>query len=219
MADYCVALVSVLFAIFLPTYVWFKGVEHIIIKQRWIFVCLFLLPLSVLYEIFLSVRNWLAFKYYSSPKRHAKRVQHVQEQVRNWNKKGRVKPMCTARPGWMTVSLRVGKYKQTHEKIQVNLMDVLEVDTERSVVRVEPLVTMGQLTATLLPLGWTVPVLPELDDLTVGRQVNHTTYPSLHGVAGLLLHDHTYLPSSPFSYFDVIGSYSLICIFIFFFHF
>ena len=35
-------------------------------------------------------------------------------------------------------------------------------------VRVEPLVTMGQLTATLDPLGWTVHIVPELDDLTVG---------------------------------------------------
>jgi len=36
------------------------------------------------------------------------------------------------------------------------------------VVRVEPLVSMGQLTATLNPLGWTLPIVPELDDLTVG---------------------------------------------------
>ena len=36
------------------------------------------------------------------------------------------------------------------------------------VVRVEPLATMGQVTACLNPLGWTLPVLPELDDLTVG---------------------------------------------------
>jgi delta24-sterol reductase len=38
-------------------------------------------------------------------------------------------------------------------------------------VRVEPMVTMGQLTAALLPSGFTLPVLPELDDLTVMR--NH----------------------------------------------
>merc|ERR1719311_1480049 len=31
---------------------------------------------------------------------------------------------------------------------------------------------MGQLTHTLLPLGYTVPVLPELDDLTVGGLVS-----------------------------------------------
>ena len=37
---------------------------------------------------------------------------------------------------------------------------------------VEPLVTMGQLTHALLPLGYTIPVLPELDDLTVGGLVS-----------------------------------------------
>lgn len=37
------------------------------------------------------------------------------------------------------------------------------------IVKVEPLVTMGQLSATLEPLGWSIPVLPELDDLTVGN--------------------------------------------------
>ena len=36
------------------------------------------------------------------------------------------------------------------------------------VVRVEPLVNMGQVTALLNSIGWTLPVLPELDDLTVG---------------------------------------------------
>lgn len=32
----------------------------------------------------------------------------------------------------------------------------------------EPLANMGQLTALLTSIGWTLPVLPELDDLTVG---------------------------------------------------
>lgn len=36
------------------------------------------------------------------------------------------------------------------------------------VVRVEPLANMGQVTALLNSIGWTLPVLPELDDLTVG---------------------------------------------------
>jgi delta24-sterol reductase len=40
-------------------------------------------------------------------------------------------------------------------------------------VRVEPLVSMGQLSATLNPLGWTIPILPEMDDLTVGTSFNH----------------------------------------------
>ena len=77
--------------------------------------------------------------------------------------------MCTARPGWATISFRRPKYKSTMRQIDVNLIDILEVDVKREVVRVEPLATMGQVTATLIPLGWTLPVLPELDDLTVGQ--------------------------------------------------
>lgn len=34
----------------------------------------------------------------------------------------------------------------------------------------EPLVNMGQVTALLNSIGWTLPVLPELDDLTVGKR-------------------------------------------------
>ncbi len=41
--------------------------------------------------------------------------------------------MCTGRPGWLTVSLRVGKYKKTHKNIMINMMDILEVDTKRQV--------------------------------------------------------------------------------------
>lgn len=37
------------------------------------------------------------------------------------------------------------------------------------VVRVEPLANMGQVSALLNPIGWTLPVVPELDDLTVGE--------------------------------------------------
>ena len=52
--------------------------------------------------------------------------------------------------------------------IDVKLMDILEVDTEKGTMRVEPLVSMGQITHMLNPMGWTLPVLPEMDDLTVG---------------------------------------------------
>ena len=34
------------------------------------------------------------------------------------------------------------------------------------------MVNMGQITACLNPLGWTLPVVPELDDLTVGGLVS-----------------------------------------------
>lgn len=54
-------------------------------------------------------------------------------QVREWRKEGGRTYMCTGRPGWLTVSLRVGKYKKTHKNIKINMMDILEVDTERQV--------------------------------------------------------------------------------------
>ena len=54
-------------------------------------------------------------------------------QVREWKKDGSKKYMCTGRPGWLTVSLRVGKYKKTHKNIMINMMDILEVDTKKQV--------------------------------------------------------------------------------------
>lgn len=52
------------------------------------------------------------------------------------------------------------------------MYDILEIDEAKGTVRVEPQVNMGQITAALNPLGWTLAVVPELDDLTVGGLVN-----------------------------------------------
>ena len=41
--------------------------------------------------------------------------------------------MCTARPGWQTISFRQPKYKKTLFNVKVNLMDVLEINTEKRV--------------------------------------------------------------------------------------
>ncbi|RLN74654.1 hypothetical protein DYB28_004945, partial [Aphanomyces astaci] len=86
--------------------------------------------------------------------------------VLKWNKDGRTTPMCTARPGWQNISYRRGLYKNSLSNIKINMMDVLKVDTTA-----KPLVTMGQLSATLSPLGWCLAIVPELDDLTVGTFV------------------------------------------------
>ncbi|MBV9314418.1 MAG: FAD-binding oxidoreductase, partial [Pseudonocardia sp.] len=59
-------------------------------------------------------------------------------------------------------------YKNHNYPVRVELYDILEVDLERRIIRVEPGVNMGQITARLSPLGWTLPVVPELEDLTVG---------------------------------------------------
>lgn len=154
----------------LGTWAKYRGFEYIIKNYRWLFVCLFLLPISVVYDLAMYLRNWIKFlfKLNSAPKKHGNKVKYVQEQVKRWKENGCKTKMCTARPGWANVSFRQGLYKKQMQNIEINLIDILEIDDTKRTLRVEPLATMGQITAFLNPLGWTLPVLPELDDLTVG---------------------------------------------------
>lgn len=146
--------------------------EYILTYHRGLFATIFLLPVSVIYSVVINTRNRLVFMLRSAPARHDERVINVQQQIKNWAAEGSDQKLCTARPGWFTMSDSVPGYKQTHRNIAVNLYDILEVDETRRVVRVEPLATMGQITAMLNPMGWTLPVVPELDDLTVGGLIN-----------------------------------------------
>ena len=57
-----------------------------------------------------------------------------------------------------------------------------------SYVTCEPLVSMGQLSHTLDKLGWTIPILPELDDLTVGGLVMGTGIETSSHKYGLFQH-------------------------------
>lgn len=56
-------------------------VEYILIHYRWVFVCLFLLPASFFFDIWMYVRNWVVFKFSSAPKKHDSKVKFVQKQV------------------------------------------------------------------------------------------------------------------------------------------
>ncbi|XP_045473479.1 delta(24)-sterol reductase-like [Harmonia axyridis] len=164
--------------------------KYVLIHYRWVFVCLFLLPISFLFDMWLFCRNYIVFKLNSAPSQHDAKVKNVQRQILRWNKiKGKKPQLCTARPGWQTMSFRQGIYKETFEKIEVNLVDILQINSKKKSVYVEPLVNMGQLTAMLNPLGWTIPVLPELDDLTVGGLVMGTGIESSSHIHGLFQHN------------------------------
>ena len=65
------------------SYSWYKyrGLEYIIINYRWIFVVLFLMPISLIYDLFYYVRNWIVFKLNSAPHMHDERVRDVQNQA------------------------------------------------------------------------------------------------------------------------------------------
>ncbi|KAI9219739.1 hypothetical protein BC828DRAFT_406427 [Blastocladiella britannica] len=103
---------------------------------------------------------------------HHDRVVHVQNQVRIHVANGATR-LCTARPGFLVMSVRAPIYKSQWAGVDVGaLRDVIEVDEEREVVLVEPGCNMGRLSRELIQRGWTIQVLPELDELTVGGLIN-----------------------------------------------
>ena len=59
----------------------YRGAEYVIKHYRWVFVCLFLLPISVVYDVVMYVRNWVVFKLNSAPSQHLKKVKNIQQQV------------------------------------------------------------------------------------------------------------------------------------------
>lgn len=166
---------------------WDSVVEHVIVHYRWIFV-MFLLPVSCLYDLWYYTRNKIVFALSSAPSKHQEKVADVQRQVREYHSSGGGVGMCTARPGWQTISPQNMSYKARMHPIKVNLVDILEIDPEARTVRCEPLVTMGQLTHTLDRLGWTIPIVPELDDLTVGGLVMGTGIETSSHKFGLFQH-------------------------------
>ncbi|KAL4712585.1 hypothetical protein ACJJTC_007601 [Scirpophaga incertulas] len=86
------------------------------------------------------------------------------------------------------MSFRQGTYKKIYTNININLVDILEVDTDNMTVKCEPLVTMGQLSRTLEPLGLALAVVPELDQLTVGGLVMGTGIETSSHIYGLFQH-------------------------------
>ena len=43
-------------------YMYAVGLEHVLVKQRWVFVCFFLMPLSFMFDKWLLFRNWYVFQ-------------------------------------------------------------------------------------------------------------------------------------------------------------
>ncbi|XP_038219324.1 delta(24)-sterol reductase-like [Zerene cesonia] len=163
-------------------------VEYLVIEYRWLLAVTVLMPLSFLWKIWSLARNYVVFKLSTAPRAHEKKVKHVQRQIKNWLSGDRSTRLCTARPAWQAMSFRQGLYKKTFTNIHIDLVDILEVDTKNMTVRCEPLVTMGQVSKTLEPLGLALAVVPELDQLTVGGLVMGTGVETSSHVHGLFQH-------------------------------
>ncbi|WP_347257252.1 FAD-binding protein, partial [Methylocaldum sp.] len=165
-----------------------RVVEHILTHYRGLFATLVLLPVSALYGAYVSVRDRIVLSLKSAPAKHDQKVRRVIGQIEAWKRDGCREKLCTARSGWKSMSELVPKYKLSHRKIDISLYDILEIDEERRLLRVEPLATMGQISRCLVPRGWTLPVVPELDDLTVGGLIMGFGVESSSHKYGLIQH-------------------------------
>jgi hypothetical protein len=145
---------------------------YILTHHRTWLVVFVVLPMSFVFDLYWRGRTWYIAKIKSSPHKHHERVAAIQERVGEWARQGKKVRMCTARPGWMTVSPRHALYKKTLFTVECELSDILELDTKKRILRVEPSVNVLQLLDYLLPRGYTLPMIPELDELTVGGLIN-----------------------------------------------
>ena len=60
-----------------------------------------------------------------------------------------------------------------NDKFQINidLPNIISIDEDNLRVRVEPMVTIGEANDYLIKRGWMLPVVPEVDELTIGGLV------------------------------------------------
>jgi len=136
-------------------------------------VCPFLIPISLLWDYFilwrLKIRFWLHGGQGECSESHINKVERVKAQVKLWKVDGEGRKMCSARPSWMSISQQKLGYKDKMYRVQVaDLQDILDVNKDDMTVTVEPGVTIGHLNKVLVSQGVTLPVVPELDTLTIG---------------------------------------------------
>lgn len=141
---------------------------------RYLVIIPIVLPLSFLWARIHLLRAWVKARLrgQATLRKHLDRIARVQACVKAH--RPQVDGMiCTARPSFWSVTMRDAAYKKGHryEVDLSDLADVVSVDLDRMLVKMEPYVTMGYLTATLLDAGVCIPVVPEYDDLTVGGLV------------------------------------------------
>ncbi|CAL9038234.1 unnamed protein product [Musa banksii] len=146
-----------------------------LVQFRWIIIVFVVLPLScfIYFLSYLEERKTEKKPYKQQQKEHEENVHKVVKrlQQRNPFKDGLV---CTARKPYIVVGMRHVDYKRArHFEVDLSpFNNVLDVDRERMVVKVEPLVTMGQLSRITVPMNLALPVVSELNDLTVGGLIN-----------------------------------------------
>nr|CAB3451579.1 unnamed protein product [Digitaria exilis] len=152
-----------------------KVLVDYLVLFRWIPAIFIALPVSALiYLCSYLVATWSGMK--SEERRRREHDENVIKVVRRLKQRDPSKDglVCTARKPWVVVGMRNVDYKRAR-RFEVDLSgftNILEIDSERMVARVEPLVSMAQITKATCPMNLSLAVAPEFDDLTVGGLIN-----------------------------------------------
>lgn len=145
------------------------------VQFRWIIVIFVVLPISfTMYFLhYLGDVRSECKSFKQRQKEHDENVKKVMKRLkeRNPSKDGLV---CTARKPWIAVGMRNVDYKRArHFEVDLSAFrNILDIDKERMIARVEPLVNMGHISRVTVPMNLSLAVVAELDDLTVGGLIN-----------------------------------------------
>jgi len=109
--------------------------------------------------------------------------------------------------GFQSISLQTLTYKDELHHIELDFPNILSLNITEKTVTVEPSVTVGQLNDFLIEKGWMLPVVPELDDLTIGNKyTNLQLLPNnqLNLLGGLVMGGGVESTSHKFGFFQDI---------------
>lgn len=146
-----------------------------LVKFRWILVIFVVLPISFTFDLltYLGDKVSESKSYKRRQEEHDKNVDKVIKRLKERDP-ARDGLVCTARKPYISVGMRNVDYKRArHFEVDLSAFrNILDIDKERMIARVEPLVNMGQITRVTVPMNVSLAVVAELDDLTVGGLIN-----------------------------------------------
>merc|ERR1711865_998086 len=135
----------------------------------------FVIPLSFFTWVITEIRqNYrLGVRGVSASKAsHPDRVQPVLDSINGWNKAGRPGKLRTARPNWACMSTKLASNKAGAHCVPVTHLDhIIDLDLDNMTITAEPNVTMGMITAFLVPKGFALQIQVEMESITVGGLV------------------------------------------------
>ena len=126
--------------------------------QRFLHVYVLAVPCLILFTPVFKLYNFITLTGFgglrNDPTNHTRKVKHVQEQVKEWNRKGRKegKLMCSARKSWKKMALH-SYAKSKYTQISMDLNDVVEIDTANEVMSCRGEIIIPELECGLYSKG------------------------------------------------------------------